>query len=37
MLMVAFRTPTLLPLEDYLYALQATWPHLPRSTQHRCL
>jgi transposase InsO family protein len=36
-LMVALRKHTLLPLDDCLYALQATLPHLPRSTRHRCL
>jgi transposase InsO family protein len=36
-LMVAFRKYTLLPLDDGLYALQATRPHLTRSAQHRCL
>ncbi len=34
---VAFRRHTLLPLDDCLYALQPTIPHLPRSTLHRCL
>ena len=34
---VAFRTHTLLPLDDCLYALQATIPHLTRSSLHRCL
>lgn len=33
---VAFRKHTLLPLDDCLYALQATIPHLSRSTLHRC-
>lgn len=33
---VAFRKHTLLPLDDYLYALQATIPHLTRSSLHRC-
>ncbi len=33
---VAFRRHTLLPLDDCLYALQATIPHLTRSTLHRC-
>src|SRR5215203_2465614 len=28
---------TLLPLDDCLYALQATIPHLTRSSLHRCL
>ena len=34
-LIVAFRKHTLLPLDDCLYALQATVPHLTRSS-HRC-
>ena len=34
---VAFRKHTLLPLDDCLYALQPTIPHLTRSTLHRCL
>ncbi len=34
---VAFRRHTLLPLDDCLYALQPTIPHLTRSTLHRCL
>jgi len=33
---VAFRRYTLLPLDDCLYALQATIPHLTRSSLHRC-
>src|SRR5829696_2379486 len=33
---VAFRRHTLLPLDDGLYALQATIPHLTRSSLHRC-
>jgi len=33
---VAFRKHTLLPLGDCLYALQATIPHLTRSSLHRC-
>jgi transposase-like protein len=33
---VAFRKHTLLPLDDCLYALQATIPKLSRSTLHRC-
>src|ERR1700685_4390999 len=33
----AFRKHTLLPLDDCLYALQATIPHLTRSSLHRCL
>jgi transposase InsO family protein len=35
-LLVAFRKHTLLPLDDCLYALQATVPHLTRSSLHRC-
>ncbi len=35
--LVAFRRHTLLPLDDCLYALQATIPHLTRSSLHRCL
>ena len=34
-LIVAFRRHTLLPLDDCLYALQATIPHLTRSSLHR--
>jgi RNA-directed DNA polymerase len=34
---VAFRRHTLLPLDDCLYALQATIAHLSRSSLHRCL
>jgi transposase InsO family protein len=34
---VAFRRPTLLPLEEGLDALQATIPHLTRSALQRCL
>ena len=34
---VAFRRHTLLPLDDCLYALQATIPSLTRSALHRCL
>jgi transposase InsO family protein len=33
---VVFRKHTLLPLDDCLYALQATIPHLTRSSLHRC-
>ena len=33
---VAFRQNTLLALDDCLYALQATIPHLTRSSLHRC-
>lgn len=36
-LIVAFRKHTLLPLDDCLYALQETIPHLTRSALHRCL
>jgi transposase-like protein len=36
-LIVAFRRHTLLPLDDCLYALQATIPHLTRSSLHRLL
>ena len=35
-IIVAFRRYTLLPLDDCLYALQATIPHLTRSSLHRC-
>ena len=34
-IIVAFRRHTLLPLDDCLYALQATIPNLTRSSQHR--
>ena len=34
---VAFRKHTLLPLDDCLYALQTSIPHLTRSSLHRCL
>ena len=34
---IAFRRHTLLPLDDCLYALQVTIPHLTRSSLHRCL
>jgi transposase InsO family protein len=34
---VAFRRYTLLALDDCLYALQPTIPHLTRSNLHRCL
>jgi transposase InsO family protein len=34
---IAFRRHTLLPLDDCLYALQATIPHVTRSSLHRCL
>jgi transposase InsO family protein len=34
---VAFRRHTLLPLDDCLYTLQPTIPHLTRSSLHRCL
>ena len=36
-IIVAFRSHTLLPLDDCLYALQPTIPHLTRSSLHRCL
>jgi transposase-like protein len=36
-IVVAFRRHTLLPLDDCLYSLQATIPHLTRSSWHRCL
>ena len=36
-LIVAFRKQTLLSLDDCLYALQETIPHLTRSSLHRCL
>jgi transposase InsO family protein len=36
-IVVAFRRHTLLPLDDCLYALQATIPHLTRSSLHRLL
>ena len=36
-IIVAFRRHTLLPLDDCLYTLQATIPHLPRSLLYRCL
>jgi len=36
-IVVAFRRYTLLSLDDCLYALQATIPHLTRSSLHRCL
>ncbi len=36
-IVVAFRRHTLLPLDDCLYALQATIPNLTRSSLHRCL
>jgi len=35
-MVVAFRRHTLLPLDDCLYALQPTIPHLSRSALHRC-
>ena len=34
---VAFRVFTQLPLDDCLYSLQETIPHLTRSSLHRCL
>jgi transposase InsO family protein len=36
-IIVAFRKHTLLPLDDCLYALLGTIPHLTRSSLHRCL
>ncbi len=36
-IVVAFRRHTLLPLDDCLYALQPTIPHLTRSSLQRCL
>ena len=36
-MVVAFRRHALVPLDDCLYALQATIPHLTRSSLHRCL
>src|SRR5438445_935071 len=36
-IVIAFRRHTLLPLDDCPYALQATIPHLTRSSLHRCL
>ncbi|WP_044045259.1 IS481 family transposase [Octadecabacter antarcticus] len=36
-MVVAFRRYTLLPLDDCLYALQPSIPHLTRSSLHRCL
>ena len=36
-IVVAFRKHTLLPLDDCLYGLQPTIPHLTRSSLHRCL
>ena len=35
-IVVAFRRHTLLQLDDRLYALQATIPHLTRLSLHRC-
>ena len=34
---VALRRHRLLPLDDCLYSLQSTIPHLTRSSLHRCL
>jgi hypothetical protein len=34
---VAVRKHTLLPLDDCLYAMNPTIPHLTRSSLHRCL
>jgi transposase InsO family protein len=36
-IIVAFRRHTLLPLDDCLYGLQPSIPHLTRSALHRCL
>ncbi len=36
-MIVAFRRHTLLPLDDCLYAMQPSIPHLTRSSLHRCL
>jgi transposase-like protein len=36
-MIVAFRRYTRLPMDDCLYALQPTIPHLTRSSLHRCL
>ena len=36
-MIVAFRRHTLLPMDDCLYALQPSIPHLSRSALHRCL
>src|ERR671916_473276 len=36
-IVVAFRRHTPLPLDDCLYGLQPTIPHLTRSSLHRCL
>ena len=36
-MVVALRRHTLLPLDDCLYALQPSIPHLTRSSLHRCL
>ena len=36
-MIVAFRRHTLLPMDDCLYPLQPTIPHLTRSSLHRCL
>ncbi len=35
-MVVAFRRHTLLPLDDCLYALQPSIPHLTRSALHHC-
>ena len=37
LIVVAFRRHALLPLDDCLYALKPTLPHLTRSSLHRCL
>jgi hypothetical protein len=35
-MVVAFHKHTMLPLDDCLYAVQATIPHLTRAALHRC-
>jgi hypothetical protein len=36
-IVIAFRRHALLPLDDSLYPLRSTIPHLTRSSLHRCL
>ena len=36
-IVIAFRRHTLLPLDDCLYAIRPSLPHLTRSSLHRCL
>lgn len=36
-MIVAFRSHALFPLDDCLYAIQPSIPHLTRSALHRCL